>query len=174
MQIIKSETSFKKTYIEWCVTDKSKITISDIIELANYSNEYDNYMLPSFTLCNSTIRCYHQKIDTLIKRLINDDEFTISYFMLNIDDDFIEAIKFIVEEIFELECSLNYVTKRVEIGCDQFKLFGFDDISCHDGYCGCEYIPDDFWKYHTRNNYDDNISYSDYPMELCELTAKKS
>lgn len=30
-------------------------------------------------------------------------------------------------------------------------------------YCGCNYAPDNFWKYHVKNNYEDSVSYSNLP-----------
>ncbi len=60
--------------------------------------------------------------------------------------------------ILGLKCELLKENTRKYIGCNEYYPFKTRRLTC-----GCDYAPNNFWKYHVTNNYDDDIAYSSMP-----------
>ena len=160
------------TQVYWTVPDKSKITFNDLLVLAEHdgkANGEDYLISPGFHCFHDQLIKYKKDIIKLMDSINNDK---LISFRKESDDELFEVIESLLEDVYQCNFVKEEITKIEEIGCDQYSKGWFSEESTD--RCGCKYTPDDFPKYHSRNDYDDSVSYSLYPMKYISYNINKN
>lgn len=167
-------------HIFWNITDITKFSFVDILRLNDidqekprftngYGCDYEyNHFIPYYPLSYKTeyIKRYEEECNILIKELLHKTKIIKIHDPSIFEKVLTQLYEFIIGKVFNFKYKISMKTEKILIGCNEYTSEGLRLGHIYLDNCGCKYVPKDFHEYHSHNNYDDDIMYSEYPLKM--------